>query len=164
VNPSCAAALSYAPASSEGFYNSGTALTVTGVASSGWVFAGWTGDLAKQGNPAKLTVDREKRASAAYNTIAAPLKVNSFGPASLAVGSGVRTLTVIGSGFTSSTELFVNSNYRPPTYVSATKLTFALTAADLTAPNELDVQVVNTPNPSLPCQAFDGRVFFVIGK
>lgn len=163
VNPSCAAALSYAPAASDGFYNSGTALTVTGVASPGWVFAGWTGDPAGQGNPAKLTVNGEKRGSVAYNTIAAPLKVSGFSPASLPVGSSVRTLAVIGTGFTPSTELFVNTNYRPPTYASPTKLTFALTAADLKTPNELDVQLVNIPTGS-NCQAFDGHVFFVTGS
>ena len=158
ANPDCAATLKYAPASADGFYNSGTALQVTGIAASGWVFAGWTDDLAGLKNPAKLTVTGEKRGTALYNTVAAPLKIGSFSPARLLVGSGVRSLAVVGTGFTPSSELFVNGSYRPPTYVSATRLTFALTPADVAKPNALDIQVANVVGS---CSTYDGRVFFV---
>jgi astacin len=162
VSPTCAATLKYAPASADGFYNSGTALQVTGAAAPGWVFAGWTEDMAGLKNPAKLTLTGERRGTALYNTIAAPLRVTGFSPVGLPVGSAVRTLTVVGTGFTKATELFVNTAYRFPTYVSSTRLTFALTAADLAKPNVLNVLAVNV-GPDAQCQTYDGHDFFVSG-
>ena len=161
-DPSCAATLKYAPAASDGFYNSGTALQVTGTAATGWFFAGWTEDMAGQGNPAKLTVNGEIRGTALYNTVASPLKIGSFSPAGLPVGSGVRTLAVVGTGFTPSSILFVNGTSRTTTYVNATRLTFPLTAADVAKPTALDVQVVNAPSGS-NCSTYGGHVFFVSG-
>jgi hypothetical protein len=158
VSPTCAATLKYAPASADGFYNSGTALQVTGVPAPGWFFAGWTEDMAGLTNPAKLTLSGEKRGTALYNTIAAPLQVTGFSPAGLPVGSTVRTLTMVGTGFTKATELFVNTIYRPPTYVSSTRLTFALTAADLTKANVLNVVAANV-GPDPQCQTYDGQSF-----
>jgi hypothetical protein len=160
ADPACAGSLKFGPVSSDGFYNSGTALQVTPVAASGWVFAGWTEDMAGRGNPAKFTVTGEVRGNAEFNTVAAPLKITGFSPASLAVGSPVRTLAVVGTGFSPNSELFVNGNYRPPTYVSATRLTFALTTADLAAASAFDVQVVNV-GPDMNCSTYDGHVFFV---
>ena len=162
VSPTCAATLKYAPASADGFYSSGTALQVTGVAAPGWFFAGWTEDMAGLSSPAKFTLTGEKRGTALYNTVAAPLQVTGFSPAGLPVGSAVRTLTVVGTGFTKATELFVNTIYRPPTYVSSTRLTFALTAADLAKPNALNVVAVNS-GPGAQCQTYGGHVFFVSG-
>jgi astacin len=162
ADPACAASLKYAPASTDGFYDSGKAVQVTGAPAPGWFFAGWTGDLAGSGNPAKVTVTGEKRGTALFNRVAAPLKIASFSPASLPVGASVRTVAVVGTGFTPASEIFVNGGYRMPTYVSATKLTFALTAADLVKPSALDIQVVNVDS-SQTCSTYDGRVLFVIG-
>ncbi len=162
ASPGCAATLKYSPASPDGFYNSGTALQVTGIAAPGWFFTGWTEDMAGQGNPAKLTVKGEVRGTALYNTIAAPLKISGFSPAGLAIGSKVRTLAVVGTGFTRSSILFVNGTSRTSTYVSATRLTFPLTAADVAKPAALDVEVVNAPSGS-NCSTYDGQVFFVSG-
>jgi hypothetical protein len=159
ANPGCAATLKYSPASPDGFYNSGTVLQVTGIAAPGWFFTGWTEDMAGQGNPAKLTVNGEIRGMALYNTIAAPLKISGFSPAGLAIGSKVRTLAVVGTGFTRSSILFVNGTSRTTTYVSATRLTFPLTAADVAKPTALDVEVLNASS----CSTYDGQVFFVSG-
>jgi hypothetical protein len=49
-----------------------------------------------------------------------------------------------------------------PTYISSTRLTFALTAADVAKANALNVVVVNV-GPGMQCQAYDGHVFFVSG-
>jgi hypothetical protein len=160
ADPACAATLKIKPATSDGFINSGTAITVTGTATPGWVFAGWTGDLAGLGNPAKLTLNGERRGTAIYNLIAAPLKIKSVTPASLTVGSGVRSLTLTGTGFTGATAVFVNGEYRPPTSVSATKIVFPLNAPDVAKPNALGIQVQNIQGN---CFAFDGRVLFVTG-
>ncbi len=160
ADPACASSLKYFPASADGFYSSGTALQVTPTPASGWFFAGWTEDMANMANPAKFTVTGEIRGNAVFNTVAAPLKISGFSPASLPVGSSVRTMTVNGTGFTPSSELFVNGTYRPPTYVSATRLTFALTAADVAAPKAFDVQIVNV-GPGSNCSTYDGHVLFV---
>ena len=162
IAPTCAASLKFTPASTDGFYDSGTALQISSLAQPGWVFAGWTDDLAKASNPAKFTVTGELRATALYNTIAAPLKIAGFNPASLPTGSSVRTLTVMGTGFTPASQIFANGISRTTQYVSATKLTFPLTAADVTNPNALDILVVNGPSGS-SCSVYDGREFFVMG-
>jgi hypothetical protein len=160
ADPACAGALKYAPASGDGFYNSGAVVQVAPAAASGWFFAGWTEDMVGMADPAKLTITGEIRGNALFNTVAAPLKIAGFSPASLAVGSGVCTLAVKSTSFKRASELFVNGTYRQPTYVSATRLTFSLMATDLAAPNALDVQVVNI-GPDRNCSTYDGHVFFI---
>jgi hypothetical protein len=160
ANPACAGTVKYSPASADGFYNSGAALQVTPTPAKGWIFAGWTEDMVGQANPAKLRLTGEIRGTALFNTIAAPLKINGFSPATLAVGSNVRTVVVTGTGFTRKSELFVNGSYRQPTYNSATRLTFAPTAADLATAKALDVQIVNL-GPDQSCQTYDAKVLFI---
>jgi hypothetical protein len=58
--------------------------------------------------------------------------------------------------------LFVNGTSRTTTYVSATRLTFPLTAADVAKPTALDVEVLNASSDS-SCSTYDGQVFFVSG-
>jgi hypothetical protein len=160
ADPNCAGTLKYFPTSADGFYNSGTAVQVTPAPAKGWFFAGWTDDLVGQANPAQLTITREVRGNALFNTAAAPLKITGFSPATLAAGSSTRTLAVIGTGFTAKSTVFVNGFSRQTTFASATRLTFPLTAADLAAAKALDVQVVNAgPDPS--CFVYDRDVFFI---
>ena len=160
TDPQCAGTLKYAPASGDGFYNSGTALQVTPTPAAGWVFAGWTQDMAQMANPAKFTLTGEIRGAALFNTVAAPLKITSFSPASLVVGSGVRTLAVIGTGFTKASHVQVNGVPRTTSYVGPTRLTVPLVPADVAASNALDVAVFNSgPDPS--CFVYDGRVLFI---
>ena len=159
VAPGCTGTLKYSPASADGFYNSGAVVTVTPTPAKGWVFAGWTEDMVGQANPAKLKIIGEIRGNAQFNTIAAPLKITSFSPATLPVGSSTRSLTVNGTGFTAKSVVFVNGLSRNATFVSATRLTVPLTAADLAAANALDVQVTNS-TPDLSCSVYDRDVFF----
>ena len=111
-------------------------------------------------NPAKFTLTGEIRGNALFNTIAAPLKITGFSPASLAVGSAVRTLAVIGTGFTKASHVQVNGVPRTASYVGPTRLTVPLVPADIAASNALDVAVFNSgPDPS--CFVYDGRVLFI---
>lgn len=162
ADPSCAGTLKNSPASADGFYNSGTALTATPTPAKGWVFAGWTEDLAGQTNPAQLTVTGEVRGNAEFNIVAAPLKITGFSPASLPVGSSgaALTVTMAGTGFTRQSELFVNGAFQQPIFVSATRLKFTVPANAAGVANALDVQVMNVgPDPN--CYVYDRDVFFI---
>jgi hypothetical protein len=162
ASPTCAATMKFSPTSATGFYDFGTTVQVAGVAKTGWKFAGWTWDLAGSGTPVNVLMNSEKRATAIFNTVAAPLKITGFSPAGLVAGSPVRTLAVLGAGFASGSQVFINGSYRAPTVASATKLTIALSAAAVAGPNALNIQVVNSDS-SFSCQTYDGKVFFVTG-
>jgi astacin len=163
ASPTCAATLKLTPASVSGFYDSGTTVQAAWAAKAGWKFAGWTWDLAGSGSPVNVVMNSEKRATALFNTVAAPLKITAFSPAGLTAGSPVRTLALLGTGFSSGSAVFVNGSYRPPTVASSTRLTIPLTAADVAGPSALDIQLVNSDSTS-SCQTYDGKVFFVTGS
>ena len=60
-----------------------------------------------------------------------PATVTSISPSSVAAGGGAFTLSVTGTNFTATTGVQVGSPLRPTTFVSATSLTVAVTAADI---------------------------------
>ncbi len=72
--------------------------------------------------------------------------ITTLQPSSATAGSGAFTLTVNGSGFISSSVVDFNGNARTTTYVSATQLTAAILASDLTTAGTPSVTVVN-PSP-----------------
>ena len=72
--------------------------------------------------------------------------VSSLSPASAAAGSAAVTLTVNGSGFVASSGVRWNGAARTTTFVSATQLRAAITAADLATARSVSVTVV-TPAP-----------------
>ena len=69
--------------------------------------------------------------------------IASLSPASLPAGSGALTLTVNGTGFVSSSIVQWNGSPRPTTFVSATQLRAAISAADLAAVGTTPVTVVS---------------------
>ncbi len=72
--------------------------------------------------------------------------VTSLSPTSTTAGSAAFTLTVTGSSFISSSQVQWNGSNRTTTYVSATQLTAAITAADVASAALIPVTVVN-PSP-----------------
>ena len=70
----------------------------------------------------------------------------SLSPASAGAGSPAMTLTVNGSGFVSQSVVRWNGEARPTTFVSATSLQAAISAADIAAPGTAQVSVF-TPAP-----------------
>jgi hypothetical protein len=72
--------------------------------------------------------------------------VGSLSPASAVAGDAGFTLTVNGSGFVASSVVRWNGTARTTTFVSATQLRIALTAADLASPGSASVSVF-TPAP-----------------
>src|SRR5512132_1956798 len=67
--------------------------------------------------------------------------VTTLSPASATIGTAVTTLTVNGSGFTSSSTVLWNGNARPTTFVSATQLQATLQASDVTVAGTAQVTV-----------------------
>jgi hypothetical protein len=84
---------------------------------------------------------------------AAPAVLNSLSPNSGVVGGSAFTLTVNGTGLVSGAEVRWNGSARPTTFVSATQVRAAITAADIAAPGTAQVTVVNpatTASNALP--------------
>lgn len=163
ATPSCAATVTLAPGSTDGFYSKGTNVTVTATTALGWVLTGWLNDLAGTANPQNLIVNDEELAVANYDTTAAALAVTSLAPASLTAGSAGQTLTINGTAFTPSPPssiVFINNVFRTSQFVSATQLNVNLTAADVATAGAFQVGVSNFPSGA-PCSAFVARPFFV---
>lgn len=84
---------------------------------------------------------------AATFTINNPAPVlTSLNPVSALAGDAAFTLTLAGSGFVSTSQAQVNSINRATTFVSATQLTVAISAADIANTGTLKFTVVN-PTP-----------------
>jgi hypothetical protein len=77
-------------------------------------------------------------------TGAAAPTIGSITPASVAAGSADFTLTVVGSGFSASSAIEVNTAAIATTYVSSTLLTGVVPAAQVAAAGQLSVVVQNS--------------------
>jgi NOL1/NOP2/fmu family ribosome biogenesis protein len=64
INPSGAGSVTLNP--SGGVYVAGTTVTLTAVASSGWVFSGWSGSLTGSQNPATIVMNSSKTVTANF--------------------------------------------------------------------------------------------------
>jgi len=159
ANPTCAGTITMAPASASGFYNSGTALKVTEAPASGWTLTSWTGDLGTKRPVQTLNVTDEELAVANYNITATAFALKSLSPASMAKGSAGGTVKIKGTGFTSTTQAYVNGPYRYSTYVSPTEIDVALTASDLATAGALPIGVANFTSA---CSAYQALGFFVL--
>lgn len=124
----------------------GNALPTTFVSSSQLTAQVPATDLAAVGNatisvsdPTYGTTNNET-----FTVTPSPLVLNSLSPASINEGSPGFTLTVIGSVFTSQSTILWDGQPQPTTFVSATKLTAPIPAADVTTPGNAAV-TVNDP-------------------
>ncbi len=79
VNPPEGGSVTVNP--SGGTYLSGTVVTLTPVASSGWVFSGWSGDLSGSGVPGSVIMDGNKSVTAIFVQTGYSLTVNVAPPA-----------------------------------------------------------------------------------
>jgi len=77
--------------------------------------------------------------------------LSSLAPNTATAGGAGFTLTVNGSGFVSGATVQWNGNNRNTTFVSATQLTAAITAADVAAQGTAQVTVVNPSPCSTTC-------------
>jgi trimeric autotransporter adhesin len=72
--------------------------------------------------------------------------ITQLSPISLVVGSAATTVTVTGTNFINATVVQVAGSSRPTVFVSATQLTFQLTAGDLSSADSINITAV-TPAP-----------------
>jgi hypothetical protein len=158
--PGCASTVTLSPASSDGFYTSGSAVTVKSTASTGWTLTGWLYDLKGRAAAQKLDVTDEELAVANDDTSVTSLAVNSLKPASLAAGGIGGTVAISGAGFTASSIVFVNNVYRTSRFVSSREIDVSLTAADIAQAGALPIGVSNFP-PGAACSAYQAHSFFV---
>src|SRR5262249_15700699 len=80
ANEPSAARLNVTPPSptGDGFYDSGTLLSLSETPNAGWTFTGWQHDLSGTQNPINLTANDEMYVTADYNTVSTPLSVSSL--------------------------------------------------------------------------------------
>jgi uncharacterized repeat protein (TIGR02543 family) len=64
---------------SGGIYDAGTTVTITANPDAGWQFAGWSGDLSGNTNPATITMDSDKTVTATFTRIQHTLTANIHG-------------------------------------------------------------------------------------
>jgi len=163
--PPCGGSAVLSPSSptNDGFYPTGQQLSFTATPDAGWSFAGWSYDLTGVANPAMLTADDETLVFANFNTVATALTLTSISPSSAAVGGSAFTLTLIGTGFTASSLVSANGQYRTVDFVSSRKLTVPMTAADLATLGGFQVFVENYPSGWKGCAVFGYQTFLVTG-
>ncbi len=72
------------------------------------------------------------------------LSISTLAPTSAAVGSAATTLTVNGSGFTTSAQIYFSGTPLTTTYVNSTQLTAVIPAANLASAQTITVTVVSS--------------------
>jgi Right handed beta helix region/Immunoglobulin I-set domain len=128
----------------------GSALSTTYVSATQITAAVPASDIATTGT-ISVTVNNPSpgggTSSATSFTIGNPVPaITSLSPATITAGGAAFTLTVNGSNFVSGSTVQWNGSSRTTTYVSATQLTAAITAADIATAGTASVTVIN-PSP-----------------
>ena len=105
------------------------------------------GDVAAAGTPS-VTVTNPAPGGGTSNAITFTVNnpqpvATSMSPNTVSAGTAAFTLTVNGSGFISTSVVQWNGNARATTFVSATQLTAAITAADVQTASVVNVSVRN---------------------
>ena len=128
--------------------NFGGAAKVTTFVSATQVTAAITaGDIAAAGTPSVTVTNPAPgggTSAGATFTINNPAPtITSLAPASATAGGAAFTLTVNGTGFVAGSSVKFNGNAKTTTFVNATQVTAAITAADIVAAGSLPVTVTN---------------------
>lgn len=79
--------------------------------------------------------------------------LTTLSPSSVMAGGGGFTLTALGSGFTSSSQLLWNGVAKATTYLSAGQITAQIDAADVASPGNIPVTVSNGSTSAGPSNA-----------
>jgi hypothetical protein len=161
--PPCGGSGILTPASptGDGFYPTGQVLSYSATPDLDWTFAGWTYDLTGTTNPANLTAADETLVFANFNTVAAPLTLTGLSPNSADTGGAGVTLTLTGTGFSSTSNVSANGTYRTVTYVNEQTLQVPITTVDLSIPGPFQVFVENYPSGWNGCAVFGYQTFTV---
>jgi hypothetical protein len=128
----------------------GTSRVTTFVSSTQLTAAILAADVASAGTPPVTVVNLTPGGGTSnainFNISAAPNPVptlTSISPTTVSAGTGALTLTVNGTNFVSNSVVQWNGGARTTTFVSATKLMAAITAADVQTSNDDSVSVSN---------------------
>jgi hypothetical protein len=160
VSPSCAATAPN-PLVTDQNYDDGTIVNFQVNPISSWLFAGFSGSLTGLTNPQSLTVHDQFIVTANLNTVSTPLAITGFTPASITQGASTQYVTIVGTGFTSSTIVFVNGSYgsgRSVLHTDSQHLQVQLSPADLTASGGFPIGVQNSANS---CSVYVENTFLV---
>jgi hypothetical protein len=162
VNEGCAGGINVSPTSptGDGFYPTGDALTFLETPNTGWLFTGWQYDLTGTSASEPLTVTDEVLVTADYNTTTTLLTLASLSPAAAVPGSPSFTLTLNGTGFSSTTLVSVAGTYPAVKFISPTQLSVTVTAAQIATPGAFQVYVEDFPSGA-SCAAFGFLPFSV---
>ncbi len=162
ANESCGGTINVSPVSptGDGFYPSGDNLTFTETPNTGWLFTGWQYDLTGTSSSEPLTVTDEVLATADYNTTATPLALTSLSPSAAVPGGRNFTLTLNGTGFTSTMLVSVAGTFPTVKFISSTQLSVTMTAAQIAKPGAFQVYVESFPTGA-SCAAFGFLPFTV---
>jgi Astacin (Peptidase family M12A) len=156
VIPSCAGSITL-PGDASTWFAHGSNVAVSLAMVSGWVFTGWSGSLSGTSNPTGLAVTDFPDLTARLNTVSTPLTVSAVAPVSIRSGASA-TLDITGTGFTSSSEVYVRGIRQSAQFVSATRLTAIVAAADFPASGLAIVTVTNRPGASTCSVSASGSV------
>jgi hypothetical protein len=125
----------------------GAARTTTFVNATQVTVAVTAADIATAGTPPVVVTNPAPGGGASAPmtfTVNNPLPtISSLSPTGATAGGAAFTLTVNGTGFLATSQVKFNSNARTTTFVSATQLTAAITAADIAAVGTPPVTVTN---------------------
>lgn len=163
--PPCGGSAVLSPPSptNDGFYPSGQNLSFSATPSATWSFAGWSYDLTGTTNPATLQANDETLVFANFNTVTTPLTLSGISPSTAAAGGPAFTLTLTGTGFTPSSLVNVNGQYKAVKFVNSQTLTAPVTAADIATSRGFQVFVENFPSGWTGCAVFGYQTFLVTG-
>jgi len=78
-------------------------------------------------------------------TVASSLTITSINPSSVIENSGAFTMTITGTGFTTSSAGQIAGSNRPTVYASSTELAVSILASDILAAGTKQITVNNTP-------------------
>jgi Pro-kumamolisin, activation domain/Bacterial Ig-like domain (group 3) len=106
------------------------------------------GDVATPGSTPGVTVTNPAPGGGTSNSVTFTVNnpfpnITSISPTTTSAGTGAFTLTVNGTNFVSNSVVQWQGSARATTFVSATKLTAAITAADVQTANDISVTVSN---------------------
>lgn len=161
VIPSCAGSITV-PGDASTWYAHGSTIQVSLATTAGWVLTGWSGSLSGTQNPTSLAVNDFPDLTARLNIVSTPLAVSAVTPASIAAGVPA-TIEITGTGFTPSSEVYVRGIRQSAQFVSATRLTASVTAADLGSIGLALVTVTNRPGTSTCGVSASGAVDVLAG-
>ena len=161
VIPLCAGTMTL-PGDPNGWYAHGSSLPITLQVAQGWTFLGWEGSLGGTSLTPTLPVSDWPNLVARFNTTNAPLAITSISPDRVNAGGAV-PITIDGTGFTPSTEVYVGSNRQPSQFVSPTRVTATLAAANMPLSGNAIVTVTNRSEVNLSCLVSATKSIDVIG-